>query len=88
MDQEFITQVPTGKGPDVTVSGSRQLGSLVSNGVVAPVDLGENKDKFSEAAIAGVTYDGQTYGVPYSVESVALVRNNSSPPPPPRPSMK
>ena len=24
----------------------------------------------------GVTYDGQTYGVPYSVESVALVRNN------------
>ena len=25
----------------------------------------------------GVTYDGQTYGVPYSVESVALVRNNA-----------
>ena len=76
MDQEFITQVPTGKGPDVTVMAHDKLGSLVSNGVVAPVDLGENKDKFSEAAIAGVTYDGQTYGVPYSVESVALVRNN------------
>ena len=76
MDQEFISQVPTGNGPDIIVMAHDKLGQMVKNGVVSPVDLGEAKSKFSEAAIQGVTYDGKTYGVPYAVESVALVRNN------------
>lgn len=76
MDQEFISQVPTGNGPDVIVMAHDKLGQMVKNGVVSPVDLGEAKSKFSQAAIQGVTYDGKTYGVPYAVESVALVRNN------------
>ena len=76
MGQEFISQVPTGNGPDIIVSAHDGLGQMVKNGVVSPVDLGDAKSKFSEAAIQGVTYDGKTYGVPYAVESVALVRNN------------
>ena len=76
MDQEFISQVPTGNGPDIIVMAHDKLGQMVKNGVVSPVDLGDAKSKFSEAAIQGVTYDGKTYGVPYAVESVALVRNN------------
>ena len=75
MDTEFTTQVPTGNGPDLIVMAHDKLGSLVSNGVVAPVDLGD-KSKFSDVAVKAVTYNGQTYGVPYAVESVALVRNN------------
>ena len=75
MDTEFTTQVPTGNGPDLIVMAHDKLGSLVSNGVVAPVDLGD-KSKFSDVAVKAVTYGGQTYGVPYAVESVALVRNN------------
>ena len=76
MGQEFISQVPTGNGPDIIVTAHDGLGQMVKNGVVSPVDLGDSKSKFSEAAIQGVTYDGKTYGVPYAVESVALVRNN------------
>ena len=76
MGQEFISQVPTGNGPDIMVTAHDGLGQLVKNGVISPVDLGDAKSKFSEAAIQGVTYDGKTYGVPYAVESVALVRNN------------
>ena len=76
MDQEFISQVPTGNGPDIIVMAHDKLGQMVKNGVVSPVDLDDAKSKFSEAAIQGVTYDGKTYGVPYAVESVALVRNN------------
>jgi len=76
MGQEFISQVPTGNGPDIMVTAHDGLGQLVKNGVISPVDLGDAKSKFSEAAIRGVTYDGKTYGVPYAVESVALVRNN------------
>ena len=54
-----------------------KLGALVANGVVAPVDLGEAKSQFSDVAVKAVTYNGQTYGVPYAVESVALVRNDA-----------
>ena len=77
MDQEFTTQVPTGNGPDLIVMAHDKLGALVANGVVAPVDLGEAKSQFSDVAVKAVTYNGQTYGVPYAVESVALVRNDA-----------
>ena len=30
---------------------------------------------FAETAIQAMTYDGKVYGVPYSIENVALVRN-------------
>ena len=60
MDQEFISQVPTGNGPDIIVMAHDKLGQMVKNGVVSPVDLGDAKSKFSEAAIQGVTYDGKT----------------------------
>ena len=77
MDTEFTTQVPTGNGPDLIVMAHDKLGSFVANGVVAPVDLGESASNFSDVALKAVTYDGKTYGVPYAVESVALVRNNA-----------
>ena len=74
--QEFITQVPTGNGPDVIVTAHDGLGQLVVNGVVGTVDLGSAKADLAPAAVQGVTYGGQTYGMPYAVESVALIRNN------------
>lgn len=74
--QEFITQVPTGNGPDVIVTAHDGLGQLVENGVVGTVDLGSAKADLAPAAVQGVTYGGQTYGMPYAVESVALIRNN------------
>src|SRR6478735_1496817 len=75
VDQDFITQVPTGKGPDVIVSPHDKLGAYVSAGVVAPLELGDVADGFAETAIQAMTYDGKVYGVPYSIENVALVRN-------------
>ena len=75
VDQDFISQVPTGKGPDVIVSPHDKLGAYVAAGVVAPLELGDVADGFAEAAMQAMTYDGKVYGVPYSIENVALVRN-------------
>jgi arabinogalactan oligomer/maltooligosaccharide transport system substrate-binding protein len=75
VDQDFISQVPTGKGPDVIVSPHDKLGAYVSAGVVAPLELGDVADGFADAALQAMTYDGKVYGVPYSIENVALVRN-------------
>ena len=74
---DFITQAPTGKGPDIMVGPHDWLGKLVQNGVVAPVQLGDKSTQFAESSIKAMTYDGQTYGVPYSIENVALVRNTA-----------
>ena len=72
---DFITQVPTGKGPDIIVGAHDWLGKLVQNGVVAPLELGDIAGDFQEVAVTAMSYEGQTYGLPYSVENIALVRN-------------
>ncbi|GAA4705086.1 extracellular solute-binding protein [Kocuria gwangalliensis] len=72
----FISQSPTGQAPDIIVSPHDNLGQLAANGVVAPVELGDRGEEFTQNARDAVVYNGVSYGVPYAVESVALVRNN------------
>lgn len=74
---------PAGEGPDVIIGAHDWLGELVANGLVAPVDLGEDAEKFSPVALQAFTYDGQLYGVPYAVENVALFYNTELVPEPP-----
>jgi len=75
VDQDFISQVPTGKGPDLIVSPHDKLGAYVANGVVAPLELGDKADEFAASAVQAMSYEGTVYGVPYSIENVALLRN-------------
>jgi arabinogalactan oligomer / maltooligosaccharide transport system substrate-binding protein len=75
IQEQFIAQVPTGEGPDITIGAHDWLGNLVTNGVVAPVELGDTAGDFQQVAIDAVTFEGQIYGVPYSIENIALVRN-------------
>lgn len=74
---DFITQVPTGKGPDLIVGPHDWVGKFVQNGVIAPVELGDKSSAFSKTAIKAMTFNGSTYGVPYSVENIALLRNTA-----------
>jgi arabinogalactan oligomer/maltooligosaccharide transport system substrate-binding protein len=74
---DFITQAPTGKGPDIMVGPHDWLGKLVQNGVVSPIQLGDKAAQFAESSIQAMTYDGQVYGVPYAIENVALIRNTA-----------
>jgi len=74
---QFIAQAPTGKGPDIVIGAHDWLGTFVTNGVVAPVELGDKADAFQDVAITAMSYDGQVYGVPYSIENIALVRNTA-----------
>lgn len=72
---DFIAQVPTGEGPDITVGAHDWLGALVTAGVVDTVDLGDKAADFEKVALDAMTYDGQLYALPYSLETVALVQN-------------
>jgi maltose-binding protein MalE len=66
---------PEGEGPDIIIGAHDWLGQLVTNGVVEPIDLTGVADGFNPVAIDAFTYEGQTYGLPYAVENIALLRN-------------
>ncbi|MFV0632506.1 sugar ABC transporter substrate-binding protein [Demequina sp.] len=72
---DFVAQVPTGEGPDITVGAHDWLGALIEAGVVDSVDLGDVADDFEQVAVDAFTYDGQLYGLPYSTEAIALIQN-------------
>lgn len=72
---DFIAQVPTGEGPDITVGAHDWLGALVAAGVVDTIDLGDKSSEFEQVALDAMTYDGQLYALPYSLETIALVQN-------------
>lgn len=72
---DFIQQVPTGNGPDITLGAHDWLGELATNGVVAPLELGDSAGDYLEVAINAATYDGTVYMLPYAVENIALLRN-------------
>ncbi|MGF6822425.1 arabinogalactan oligomer/maltooligosaccharide transport system substrate-binding protein [Microbacterium sp. ZKA21] len=72
---DFIQQVPTGKGPDITMGAHDWLGELSTNGVVAPLELGDTAEDYLPVALQASTYDGTVYMLPYAVENIAVLRN-------------
>lgn len=72
---DFTQQAPTGKGPDIVMGAHDWLGELVTNGIVAPIELADKQDEFLEVAYEAATYEGQQYLLPYGVENIALLRN-------------
>ncbi len=74
---DAITQIPTGQGPDVLLGAHDWTGKLVQNGVVSPVELGSTASKFQPVTVKAMTYQGKVYGVPYSIENIALLRNTA-----------
>jgi arabinogalactan oligomer / maltooligosaccharide transport system substrate-binding protein len=75
IDDLVNVQGPAGEGPDVFIGPHDWLGGFVANGVVAPLDLGDRAGDFLEVATQAFNYEGANYGLPYSIENIALVRN-------------
>ncbi|MDJ0953842.1 MAG: extracellular solute-binding protein, partial [Acidimicrobiia bacterium] len=71
----LVTAAPVGEGPDIIIGAHDWLGELVTSGVVSPLDLSAVADDFSDASLQAFNYEGQTYGLPYAVENIALIRN-------------
>ena len=66
---------PAGEGPDILIGAHDWLGQLVSNGLLEPIDLGDKRDQFLDAALQAYTYNGELYGMPYQMDNVAFFRN-------------
>jgi maltose/maltodextrin transport system substrate-binding protein/arabinogalactan oligomer/maltooligosaccharide transport system substrate-binding protein len=64
-----------GEGPDIIIGANDWIGGLVTDGAIAPIDLGDLTDDFSAISIELFTYEGEVYGLPFAVENIALIRN-------------
>jgi maltose-binding protein MalE len=63
------------ESPDLVIIPHDNLGGLVVNDVVLPIDLGAKKAKYLQPAIDGFTYNGKLYGIPLAVENIGFFRN-------------
>jgi arabinogalactan oligomer / maltooligosaccharide transport system substrate-binding protein len=82
---QFKDATKVGKGPDVIVGAHDWLGELVQNNTVAPVQVSaDTAAKFAPQSIAATKFNGQSYGVPYAVENIGLMRNTDLAPTAPK----
>ncbi|MDX2077488.1 MAG: extracellular solute-binding protein [bacterium] len=72
---QLLVAGPVGEGPDVLIIPHDNIGQLVANGAILPIELGDLADSFYPAAIDLFTYQDQLWGLPYNLENVALIRN-------------
>ncbi|MCL4514204.1 MAG: extracellular solute-binding protein [Firmicutes bacterium] len=75
---------PAGKGPDIAVWVHDGIGEAVTKGLIWPLPLAEKDlSGFTDSAVEAMKYKGKIYGLPYGVETVALIYNKDLMPDPP-----
>ena len=75
MRDDYSAAFTANTAPDILCGAHDWLGGFIQNGSVTPVPLGDKASAFTKVAVDAFTYDGQTYGVPYAIENIALIRN-------------
>jgi arabinogalactan oligomer / maltooligosaccharide transport system substrate-binding protein len=76
LQTQFVTASQAGKAPDVVMGAHDWIGNLVQNGTIDPIQMtDETKASYEEQAIKAVTFNGQIYGVPYTMNNIVLFRN-------------
>ncbi len=74
--QQFKDATNVGQGPDIIIGAHDWLGELVQDGTVEPIQMSsETESAFTPESIEATKFNGQIYGVPYSTENLALIRN-------------
>lgn len=73
--QELLNFGEAGEGPDILIQPHDNVGQLVDNGAVLPIELGDLADLFAPIGLDLFTYNEELWAVPYQTENVALVRN-------------
>ncbi|NLE92373.1 MAG: extracellular solute-binding protein, partial [Chloroflexi bacterium] len=73
---DFQLAAPIGEGPDILFGVPHdQVATMVANGLVATIDLGEKAGDFVQSTLDACTYDGKLYCMPYATENLAFFYN-------------
>jgi arabinogalactan oligomer/maltooligosaccharide transport system substrate-binding protein len=85
LQTQFVTASQAGKAPDVVMGAHDWIGNLVQNGAIDPVQMSdETQSLFEPLAIKAVTFTGQTYGIPFTMNNIVLFRNTDLAPEAPK----
>ena len=75
---KFPQAAATGDGPDVVLWAHDRFGEWAASGLLAPIDMGEAvRAEMPEIALDAVTFNGETWAWPISLEAVALIYNKA-----------
>jgi len=75
INDQLPIAAPAGEGPDIFIGPFDRLGGWVESGLVAPLDLGDKAADFIDVSLEAFTLDGTLYGLPYTIDNMALFRN-------------
>jgi maltose-binding protein MalE len=73
--QRYLATLQAGTAPDLVTIQHQQIYELAANGWVMPVELGVDPDLFVPGTVRGFSYKGDTYGLPYTYDNLALISN-------------
>jgi len=81
--QAFLTAVAAGNPPDVVRMDRGIIGTYVAEGALDPLTdcvskMGIDMSQYRDPAVAGVTVDGQVYGIPEFYDSRIILINDSA----------
>lgn len=75
-DEAFALDGPAGIGPDLIFQPHDRLGNLVTQDLVAPLEVDDTVwSDYTEDAVGAFTLDGNIYGVPLVMETMTLFYN-------------
>jgi maltose/maltodextrin transport system substrate-binding protein len=72
---KFLTAAPAGEGPDIIVGAHDWVGELAINGLIEPIPFLPDREQYYEVALEAFNYGGKLYGVPYTIEAIAIIYN-------------
>ncbi|SFF67358.1 carbohydrate ABC transporter substrate-binding protein, CUT1 family [Halobacillus alkaliphilus] len=76
MREQLRLDGPAGTGPDVLTLPHDQIGQLVIEGLISPLEYEQSvTDKYTEASVKAETYDGKLYGLPKATETPVFIYN-------------
>lgn len=78
LKNKYQTEVATGGGPDLLIGPADWTGELASADLIKPLNglvPEETLSQYVPSAVQALTFDGQLYGLPESIETVALFYN-------------
>lgn len=81
---KLTNAIPHGAGPDVFIFAHERLRQFARLGMVAPTDAHLVEADYFSNALEALEIDGQHYGYPLSLKSLALYVNTRAVPEPPR----
>lgn len=80
MPEALAAAIPAGEGPDIIGGANDQIGTYAENGFIVPlddlgVDMAFLEGAYEPAAVTGVVWQNQIWGLPESQEAITLVYN-------------